>query len=165
MWVGYLRSGALGALLVAVPFILPSYLIVVVVAFFYRRYQGLSEVQSLFYGIAPAVMAIIAIAAIKLARLTNQKDLRLWMISAAIMVVTALTASEIALLFIAAGLLMIMLDAPPKFPKRRVSVFLPVTSSFALGGLDRHARRSRTLLPKSRGLHLRKRARHRPLPS
>lgn len=66
MWVGYLRAGALGALAVAVPFILPSFMLVVGIGYLYRRYQGLPIVQSLFHGIAPAVMAIIVIAAIKL---------------------------------------------------------------------------------------------------
>ncbi|TMD07019.1 MAG: chromate transporter, partial [Chloroflexi bacterium] len=67
MWVGFLQRGALGALAVAVAFVLPSFLIVVVLGFFYVRYQGLPWVQAVFYGIAPAIMAIIAIAAVKLA--------------------------------------------------------------------------------------------------
>ena len=37
----------------------------------YARYSGLAIVQSLFYGIAPAVMAIITIAAVKLVRMTD----------------------------------------------------------------------------------------------
>src|SRR5207253_2724548 len=52
------------------------------------------------------------------ARLTNSKDIRLWGISAVIMTVTALTGAEIALLFVAAGLGMVLLDAPPRFLKR-----------------------------------------------
>src|SRR5437899_7201895 len=70
MWVGFLQAGAWGALAVALPFILPSLAIVLTVAFLYVRFQGLAVIQSLFYGIAPAVMAIIAFAALKLARLT-----------------------------------------------------------------------------------------------
>jgi len=57
---------------------LPSFVIVLTVAYFYVRYQGLSWVQALFYGIAPGVMAIIGVAAYKLARTTNKKDLKLW---------------------------------------------------------------------------------------
>jgi chromate transporter len=60
-------------------------------------------------------MAIIAVAAVKLARLTNARDLRLWVISGAILVVTALTGAEVAVLFVAAGLVMVLLDAPPRF--------------------------------------------------
>ncbi len=124
MWVGYLARGPLGALLVAVPFIAPSFLLVLAVAIVYVRYQGLPIVQSLFYGIAPAVMAIIAIAAVKLARLTNQRDPRLWGISLVLGAVTALTGAEIAWLFVAAGLLMIALDAPPRWRRHPPAAML-----------------------------------------
>jgi chromate transporter len=115
MWVGYLWSGPTGALATAAAFIAPSFLIVLTVAFVYVRYSGLQIIQSMFYGIALAVMAIIAFAAVKLAQLTDQKDVRLWAITVVIFAVTALTGAEIALLFIGAGLLMIALDAPPRF--------------------------------------------------
>jgi chromate transporter len=118
MWVGYLRRGALGALAVSIAFILPSFLLVLTVSYFYVRYQGLFWMQSLFYGIAPAVMAIIALAAVKLAQLTDGTDKRLWGISLVVMAVTAITGAEVAFLFIGAGLLVIALDAPPTFLRR-----------------------------------------------
>ncbi|WP_238009544.1 chromate efflux transporter [Dactylosporangium sp. AC04546] len=113
MWLGYLRGRTIGALVTAAAFIAPSFLLVLAVAVAYAHYQGLPVVQALFHGIAPAVMAIITVAAYKLARMTNHRDLRLWAISFVLAVVTALTGAEIALLFIAAGLLMIVLDARP----------------------------------------------------
>jgi len=115
MWIGYLQSGSLGALVTALTFILPSFALVIAVAVLYVQYQGLAVVQAIFYGVAPAVMAIIAFAAVKLARLTDQRDARLWTISAIILAVTALTGAEIAVLFIAAGLVMVMWDAPPRW--------------------------------------------------
>jgi chromate transporter len=128
MWVGYLRKNWAGALATAAAFIGPSFLLVLAVAAIYARYSGLAIVQSLFYGIAPAVMAIIAIAAYKLARLTNRRDVRLWAISAVLAAVTAVTGAEIAYLFIAAGLLMIVLDAPPRWLRRGGSAaLLPAT--------------------------------------
>lgn len=125
MWVGFLQEGAFGALLVALPFILPSFAVVLTIAVFYVRYQGLDWVQSLFYGIAPGVMAIIAIAAIKLARLTNRREARLWAISAAVMVITAATHSEIAFVFIGAGLLMVAIEAPPTWLRRNAPIVIP----------------------------------------
>lgn len=121
MWVGFLRRGPAGALAVAVAFIAPSFLIVVTVAALYVHYSGLAAVQALFYAIAPAVMAIITIAAIKLLRMTNRADRRLWAVSAVIFTVTATTGSEPALLIITAGLLLIALDARPtmRWPRRR----------------------------------------------
>jgi chromate transporter len=131
MWLGFLRSRALGALAAAVAFIAPSFLLVLAVAIVYTHYQGLPVVQALFSGIAPAVMAIIAVAAYKLATLTNRRDARLWAISCILAAVTAATGAEIAILFIAAGLLMIALEAPPRWLRRHAS---PTVVPF-LGGL------------------------------
>jgi chromate transporter len=118
MWVGYLRRGPLGAAAVAAAFVAPSFLMVVVVGAIYARYSGLAIVQSLFYGIAPAVMAIITIAAVKLVRMTDGHDWRLWIISGLIFALTAITGSEPILVIIGAGLLLILLDARPSLRRR-----------------------------------------------
>ena len=133
MWVGYLQAAGWGALAIALTFILPSFTLVLIVAYLYVHFRGLTVIQSLFYGIAPAVMAIIAFAAWKLARLTNQRDLRLWAISVVILTVTALTGTEVALLFLGAGFLMILLDAPPKWIRGRgVSSIIAAPAGFSL---------------------------------
>jgi chromate transporter len=132
MWVGFLQRGALGALAVSLAFIAPSFLFVLAVAVLYAHFSGLPVVQAVFYGVAPGVMAIIAIAAYKLAKLTNRRDLRLWALSACLAIVTAVTGAEIAVLFLAAGLLMIVLDAPPAFLRRRRPPALPALALPAL---------------------------------
>src|SRR5262245_16758363 len=136
MWVGFLRRGAFGALVTSVVFILPSFLIVLAVAVLYVRYEGLDVVAALFYGIAPAVMAIIAVAAVKLARLSNERDARLWVITVGLGVTTAVTGAEIALLFLAAGLAMMLWEAPPRFLQRKsptLIVFGPLLQAAAAG--------------------------------
>jgi chromate transporter len=121
MSVSYLRKGAMGTLGTATAFMPPSFLAVLAVVFLYVRYQGLAWMAWLFYDIGPAVMAIIVLAAIGLARLTNGRDRRLWAISLVMMEITALTASEVAVLFIAAGLLIMLWDAPPRWLRRSAS--------------------------------------------
>lgn len=138
MWVGYLKRGALGALATAGAFIAPSFLIVLVIGWAYVRYQGLPVVQSLFYGISPAVIAIIVLAAWKLARLTDARDARLWAITILVGVVTAVTGTEVALLIVAAGLVILLWDAPPGWiPWRRAaaSLRLPLQWLPSLGSL------------------------------
>ncbi|HYZ76484.1 MAG TPA: chromate efflux transporter [Gaiellaceae bacterium] len=103
MWLGYLERGARGALLVALPFIVPPFLLVTAVAALYAHYQGLSQVQSVFFGVGPAVLAIVAIAAYKLARSTNKHDPLLWAIATIVCASTAISGSEIVWLFLAAG--------------------------------------------------------------
>ena len=63
MWLGHLHAGARGAAAVAVPFVLPPFLLVTAVAVLYAEYQGLDRVHAVFSGVGPAVLAIIAIAA------------------------------------------------------------------------------------------------------
>jgi chromate transporter len=132
MWVGFLRGGPAGALAMSAAFIVPSFALVIGVAVLYVRYQGLSVVQSLFYGIAPAVMAIIALAAVKLGRLTNGLDLRLWVISAITLLTTAVTGAEIALLFVVAGVVMMFWEAPPRWQRPHASVVLPLPLAFSV---------------------------------
>lgn len=121
MWVGYLRHGAAGAAAIAAAFVAPAFALVVATGAIYKHYAATGVVQALFYGIAPAVMAIITLAAIKLIRLTDGKDWRLWAISGAVFALTALTGSEPVLVILGAGLLMITLDARPRlrWPRRR----------------------------------------------
>jgi chromate transporter len=103
MWLGYLHAGARGAVAVAAPFVLPPFLIVTVVAVLYAEYQGLDWVHAVFLGVGPAVLAIIAIAAYKLARSTNARDPVLWGIAAILCAATAITGAEIVWLFVLAG--------------------------------------------------------------
>jgi chromate transporter len=103
MWFGYLQAGVLGAAAVAIPFVGPPCLLVTAVAVLYARYQGLSVVHEIFLGVGPAVLAIIAIAAYKLARTTNKTDPLLWIIAGVVCAVTAIAKTEIVWLFLAAG--------------------------------------------------------------
>jgi len=103
MWLGYLHAGSAGALAVTLPFVVPPFLIVTAVAVLYATYQGLAWVHHIFLGVGPAVLAIIAIAAVKLARSTNKRDPVLWAIALILCVATALAGAEIVWLFLLAG--------------------------------------------------------------
>jgi chromate transport protein ChrA len=74
IYLGYIRAGTLGASLVGLAFIGPSFVMVVALAAAYTHYGGLPWVQGAFYGIGAAVIAIIARSAYKLARLTLKQD-------------------------------------------------------------------------------------------
>jgi chromate transporter len=104
MWLGYLERGWLGALAVSLPFIVPPFLIVSAIAILYAEYQGLGFVQDVFFGVAPAVLAIIAIASYKLARSTNKADPILWVIAAVQCVATVIAGAELVWPFLAAAI-------------------------------------------------------------
>jgi chromate transport protein ChrA len=66
--IGYFEGGVLGATLAGLAFIIPSFLMVVGISLAYVAYGGLWWMQALFYAIGATVIAIIAIAAYKLAQ-------------------------------------------------------------------------------------------------
>jgi len=103
MYLGYVRGGLGGATVVAIAFVLPSFLMVWAIAAAYVRFGGLPWMQALFYGIGAAVIGIIARSAHKLTRLTLGRRPLLWTIAAAVALVTAWTEREIAWVFLLAG--------------------------------------------------------------
>src|SRR5712671_709344 len=103
MYLGWLRAGAVGATLVGVAFILPSFLMVLALAALYVHYGSLPWIQGMFYGIGAAVIAIIVRSAIKLVRTTVGKDWLLWTIFTVLAITTAWTKSEIIWLFVLCG--------------------------------------------------------------
>jgi chromate transporter len=133
MYLGWVRARVLGATLVAFCFVFPSWLMVLAISFLYVRYGGLAWMQGAFYGIGAAVIAIIARSAVKLVRLTLQKDRLLWGIFLVMTAVTAITASEIVWLFLACGVLALLVKAPPSLRPRASA--LSVVPTWLLAGL------------------------------
>ena len=133
MYIGWLRAGFIGATLVAVAFILPSFLMAVVLAALYVHFGSLPWIQGMFYGIGAAVIAIIARSALKLVRGTVGKDWLLWAIFAALAITTAWTQSEIVWLFILCGVVAMLVKAPPKPGRARSMVCLAVVNPMLAG--------------------------------
>jgi chromate transporter len=111
--IGYFEGGVLAATLVGLAFVLPSFLMVVAISLAYIAYGGLWWMQALFYAIGATVIAIIAIAAYKLARSTNKRDPLLWGIFIALTAVTVWAQAELAEFFIVAGLVALFVRAWP----------------------------------------------------
>src|SRR5215203_1716678 len=56
IYLGWVRAGVMGATLVGVAFVIPSFLMVLVLSWFYVRYGGVAWMQGAFYGIGAAVI-------------------------------------------------------------------------------------------------------------
>ena len=114
MYLGYVVRGAWGATVVGLAFVLPSFAMVVALGWAYLRYGGLSWMQAVFYGVGAAVIGIIALSAVKLTAKNVRKDPLLWAIYAIAAAVTIATESEMAWLFLGAGVVAWLWRAPPK---------------------------------------------------
>jgi chromate transporter len=113
MYLGYVRAGILGATLVGIAFVLPSFLMVLALSAAYMRYGGLNWMQAVFYGIGAAVIAIIARSAFKLTKLTLGKEPLLWGVFLVLAVSTAWTSREIIWMVVAGGVLNLAVKAIP----------------------------------------------------
>lgn len=130
MYLGYVRAGILGATLVGLAFVLPSFLMVLALSAAYMRYGGLSWMQAVFYGIGAAVIGIIARSAQKLTKLTLGREPLLWGIFLVLAVSTAWTSREIIWLVVAGGLITLAVKAFPAHKAAAASVIFPL--GFAL---------------------------------
>jgi chromate transporter len=125
MYLGYVRGGIRGASFVAVAFIAPSLLMVWALSVVYVRFGGLAWMQAVFYGVGAAVIGIIARSTFKLMRLTLADRPLRWTIFFVLAITTAWTEREIVWLFLAAGLVALLLSGHAAHPPRALA-FAPV---------------------------------------
>ena len=118
IYLGFVHYGVVGATVVGIAFVLPSFLMVLAIGWAYQRYGGLPWMQAVFYGVGASVIGIIAISAYKLASKTIGKDWLLWAIFLLSALATIATESEFVLLFLAAGLVTWFAKAPPAWLHR-----------------------------------------------
>jgi chromate transporter len=126
IYLGYVHHRLLGATLVGIAFVLPSFLMVVGLGWAYVHYGGLSWMQAVFYGIGPAVIAIIATSSYKLTRRTIGADWLLWLVYLVSMVSTVVTESEIVALFFGAGFLVWAIRGWPQRTKAPLAILWPI---------------------------------------
>src|SRR5881396_1104345 len=124
IYLGWVRGRVLGATLVGIAFVAPSFLMVLILSALYLKFGGLAWMQALFYGIGAAVIAIIAWSAARLARTTLGRDRLLWGLFAVSLIVTAWTAREIIWVFVASGLIPLLARARarPAMPTKTLLV-------------------------------------------
>src|SRR5207237_10802254 len=113
MYLGYIRYRVLGATLVGLAFVWPSFLMVVVRGWLYTLYGGLTWMQAVFYGVGASVIGIIAHSAYKLTTKTIGRDPLLWSIYLVTAAVTILTQTEQVLLFLAARVVVCLVTTHP----------------------------------------------------
>ena len=94
IYIGYVDFKIIGATLIGLAFVIPSFMMVVALGLAYVGYGGLPWIQAVFYGIGAAVIGIIAISSYKLTRKTLGKEWLLWLIFILLAADTFLTEKE-----------------------------------------------------------------------
>jgi len=140
IYIGFVHYGLLGATLTGLAFVIPSFIMVVIIGMVYQLYSGIALMQEVFYGVGAGVIGIIAISAYKLTLKSvgklNLESFRtnwlLWLFYIIAMTITAITQQEQIILFIGCGLLYMVVKAPPLWLKKPVNlpVFLLTDAGF-----------------------------------
>ncbi|WP_449438369.1 chromate transporter [Pedobacter steynii] len=134
IYIGFVHYGLLGATLTGLAFVLPSFIMVVLLGMVYQLYSGLSWMRDVFYGVGAAVIGIISISAYKLTLKSVGKlhlsaikaNWLLWMFYLVAIAITVITEQEQILLFIGCGLIYMVVKVPPMWFKKpnAMSIFL-----------------------------------------
>jgi chromate transporter len=135
IYLGWVRGGVFGATWIGIAFVLPSFFMVLALAWLYIEFGGLSWMRGAFYGIGAAVIAIIARSVWKLGKMTLSKDWLLWSIFGVSALVTAWTESEIVWIFLGCGVLTVLVKAPPKFGAGKTMLAVSPLPLWAITGL------------------------------
>ena len=122
IYIGFVHYRVIGATLAGLAFILPSFLMVVTIGIAYKMFGGLPWMQSVFYGIGASVIGIITVSSYKLTIKSIGKfnldsfikNRMLWLLFLIALVITVIMQTEKVLLFVGAGILYMLVKAPPK---------------------------------------------------
>jgi chromate transporter len=112
IYLGYVHYRIVGATLVGIAFVLPSFLMVVAIGVAYVAFGGIPWMQAVFYGVGSCVIGIIAMSAWKLTTKSIGRDKLLWAIYLVGAVVTVTTQSESVWMFLGAGALVWAVRGP-----------------------------------------------------
>ena len=142
IYIGYVHYGILGATVSGLAFVLPSFIMVLLLGIAYQAYGGLPWMQAVFYGVSAAVIGIIILSSYKLTIksigkfeiTTIKKNWLLWGFYISSTILTAVTQKEEVLLFVVLGLIYMVVKAPPEWIKRPkiASYLLLGTAGFSI---------------------------------
>ncbi len=107
IYVGYLRGGFWGAWIGGWAFIFPNFVMVAALGALYVYLGDLKPITAIFYGVSPAVIALILHSCYRLAKL-GMEDWLQWAIALVCLAVTVILQAEVAFLFIGAGIIGIL---------------------------------------------------------
>jgi chromate transporter len=125
IYLGYVHYRLLGATLVGLAFVLPSFVMVLGIGYAYVSYGGLPWMQAVFYGVGAAVIGIIAIGSYKLTTKSIGKDRLLWAIFIVLTLATFITEEEILWLILLGGFAVWFAKSPPKWLNTSANGMLP----------------------------------------
>jgi chromate transporter len=139
IYIGFVHYGLLGATLTGLAFVIPSFIMVVIIGMVYKLYSGIALMRVVFYGVGAGVIGIISISAYKLTLKAVGKfnieafkaNWLLWVFYLVAIGITVITQQEQIILFIGCGLLYMLIKTPPLWLRK--PVILPAVLLAGIG--------------------------------
>jgi chromate transporter len=103
-YVGWLLHKTWGGIVAGAFFVIPSIFILWVLSFVYAAYGNLRWIAAIFYGLKPAVMAIVAVAVIRIGRKALKNEV-MWTIAALAFVAIFFFKVPFPVIILSAGLI------------------------------------------------------------
>ena len=101
IFIGYKLKKELGAIATALGTALPSFLIILAIAIFFKQFEDNQIVAAIFRGIRPAVVALIAVPTFRLGQRAQLNKFTIWIPVACALAIWALGISPIYIIIIA----------------------------------------------------------------
>ncbi len=117
IYLGYVHYRILGATLVGLAFVFPSFLMVLAIGYAYVAFGGLPWMQAIFYGVGASVIGIIVVSSYKLTKKSLGTDWWLWGIFLVLSITTFWTEEENMWLILGSGVLIWFIKARPDFSR------------------------------------------------
>jgi len=136
MYLGWLRGGVLGATVVGLSFVAPSFLIVLGIAAAYTSLGTLPWMRAAFYGVAAAIIAILARSAIRLLRRTMPNEGWAWVVAATNGILVMITGRELVWVLLLSGCLPLLQLAARRRPGVAVGLAPAVPAVWVLLSSD-----------------------------
>jgi chromate transporter len=116
-YIGWLLHGRLGGLVAGILFILPGFLAILALSVLYVGFQDVTVVAAIFFGLKPAVMALVVDALLRIGKRALQSAAMVWVAAAAF----------VAIFFFAVPFPLIVLGAAMLGLLRRRTVAMPAS--------------------------------------
>ena len=101
VFVGYRLRGVAGALAAAFGCVVPSVVIILLIALFFRRFRHIEVVNNIFMGIRPVVVALIAVPVFNVAKSANISMATIWISVLSALLIVAFGVSPIYVIIVA----------------------------------------------------------------
>ncbi len=102
IFTGYKLYGISGAISGLIGTVLPSLLVIIVLAIFYNQIRDIKTIQLFFQGVRPAIVALIFMSAVKLGKAVNKTKYNYLMMTAAFVSIVFLKIHPIVVVVLCA---------------------------------------------------------------